>query len=88
VSDEETGDYLALLPQQTILAKFGELVLKSENLDEILTEACHLVGEGLGTDLVKIVELQDDGHTLLVRAGVGWKPGVECRPVIPPAREA
>jgi signal transduction histidine kinase len=22
------------------------------------------------------VELQDDGHTLLVRAGVGWKPGV------------
>jgi signal transduction histidine kinase len=34
------------------------------------------VGEALGTDLAKIVELQEDGHTLLVRAGVGWKPGV------------
>ena len=62
--------------QQTILAKFGELALKSDDLDGILTEACRLVGEALGTDLAKIVELQEDGHTLLVRAGVGWKPGV------------
>ena len=76
MSDEEKGDHLALLRQQTILAKFGELALKSDDLDEILTEACRLVGEALGTDLAKIVELQEDGHTLLVRAGVGWKPGV------------
>ena len=73
---EDRGDHLALLRQQTILAKFGELALKSDDLDAILTEACRLVGEALGTDLAKIVELQEDGHTLLVRAGVGWKPGV------------
>ncbi len=30
----------------------------------------------LGTDLAKVVELQEDGKTLVVRAGVGWKPGV------------
>jgi signal transduction histidine kinase len=76
LSDKEKGDHLTLLRQQTILAKFGELALKSNDLGEILTEACRLVGEALGTDLAKIVELQDDGHTLLVRAGVGWKPGV------------
>ena len=76
MSAEEKSDYLALLRQQTILAKFGELALKSDDLDEILTEACRLVGEALGTDLAKVVELQEDGHTLLVRAGVGWKPGV------------
>ena len=76
VSAEEKSDYLALLRQQTILAKFGELALKSDDLDEILTEACRLLGEALGTDLAKVVELQEDGHTLLVRAGVGWKPGV------------
>src|SRR3954447_24496673 len=29
-----------------------------------------------GTDLAKVVELQEDGKTLVVRAGVGWKPGV------------
>ncbi len=75
-SDAEKGDHGALLRQQTILAKFGELALKSDDLDEILTEACHLVGEALGTDLAKVVELQKDGLTLLVRAGIGWKPGI------------
>ncbi len=72
----EKDEHLRLLRQQTILARFGELALRSDDLDEILTEACRLVGEGLGTDLAKVVELQEDGHTLLVRAGVGWKPGV------------
>jgi len=60
----------------TTLAKFGELALTSDGLDEILTEACHLVGQALGTDLAKVMELKEDGETLLVRAGVGWKPGV------------
>jgi len=35
-----------------------------------------LVGEALGTDLAKVMELKEDGETLFVRAGVGWKPGV------------
>ena len=34
------------------------------------------MGEALGTDLAKVVELQEDGETLLVRAGVGWKSDV------------
>jgi two-component sensor histidine kinase len=65
-----------LLAQQGALARFGELALRSENLDEILHEACRLVGGGLGTDLAKVVELTADGETLLVRAGVGWRPGI------------
>ena len=65
-----------LLRQQEILAKFGELALRSESLDQILTEACKLVGEALETDLAKVMELQPDGKTLLVRAGVGWKADV------------
>jgi len=76
LSDAEKGAHLDLLRQQTTLARFGEFALKSDNLDEILTEACRLAGEALGTDLAKVVELQEDGQTLLVRAGVGWKPGV------------
>ena len=70
------SEQLKLLRQQTTLASFGELALRSDNLDEILTEACRLVGQALGTDLAKVIELQEDGETLLVRAGVGWKPGV------------
>ncbi len=65
-----------LLRQQTALARFGEFALEAENLDAILTEACHLVGEALGTDLAKVIELQPDGKTLLVRAGIGWRPGI------------
>jgi len=67
---------LELLRHETILVKFGELALKSDDLEEILTEACHLVGQALGTDLAKVMELQESGKTLFVRAGVGWKPGV------------
>lgn len=65
-----------LLHRQNILAQFGELALRSESLDEILQESCRLVSEALGTELAKVLELQADGQTLLVRAGVGWKPGV------------
>jgi len=64
------------LRHEAALVKFGELALKSDDLDEILTEACRLVGEALGTDLAKVMELQADGGTLLVRAGIGWMPGV------------
>ena len=76
MGDTEKGGYVELLRQQTALARFGELALRSDDLEEILTEACRLAGEALGTDLAKVVELQEDGKTLLVRAGVGWEPGV------------
>jgi len=76
LSDVEKPAYLDVLQQQTVLAKFGELALTSDDLDEILTRACQLIAEALGTDLAKVMELQEDGETLLVRAGVGWKPGV------------
>jgi two-component sensor histidine kinase len=66
----------ALLEQQTALAKFGEYALRSEDLVAILQEACRRACEGLRTDFAKVVELQPDGITLLVRAGLGWRPGV------------
>ena len=74
-STQESGN-AELLFQQTILARFGELALQSNDLDEILTEACHIIGQALGTKLAKVMELQANGKSLLVRAGVGWKPGV------------
>ncbi|MDN3566796.1 PAS domain S-box protein [Paeniroseomonas aquatica] len=69
-------DHAELLRQQTVLARFGEFAIKSDDLDGILTEACSLIGGALGTDLAKVMELREDGETLFVRAGVGWKPGV------------
>jgi hypothetical protein len=39
----------------------------------IWSEACRLVSDAMETPLVKVMELDPDGRTLLVRAGVGWK---------------
>ena len=64
------------LQQHMILARFGEFALESQDIDEILMRACQLVGEALGTELAQVMELEKDGVTLLVRAGVGWRPGV------------
>ena len=76
MNDAGEADRLTPLRQQTVMAQFGELALRSDSLDEILTEACRLVGDALGTDLAKVMELQADGTSLSVRAGVDWKPGV------------
>jgi len=65
----------AFLRQQTVLAKFGEMALRCDDIDVILTEACRLIGEALDTDLAKVMYLLDD-CTLLVRAGVRRKPGI------------
>lgn len=66
----------ALLQQREVIARFGELAPRSDDLTEILTEACRLVGAAIGTDLAKVMELQADGKTMLVKAGIGWKPGI------------
>ncbi|WP_250479629.1 MULTISPECIES: ATP-binding protein [unclassified Caballeronia] len=65
-----------LLRQQSALALFGEFALKTQNVDEILTRACEIVRDALNADFAKVMELQRDGTTLLVRAGVGWSNDV------------
>ncbi|MBL6459502.1 PAS domain S-box protein, partial [Belnapia sp. T6] len=62
--------------RQRALADFGDLALRSESLDEVLAEACRLVAEALGTGRAKILEIDEDSQTLLVRAGVGWNPNI------------
>ncbi|TVV72564.1 sensor histidine kinase [Sphingomonas solaris] len=70
------ADLDQLLERQRILAEFGLSSMKTDDLDTVLTEACRLVGQALGTNLAKILEIDHDGQSMLVRAGVGWPPGV------------
>ena len=65
-----------LLKQRRVLADFGDFAQQSENLDEVLTEACRLVGEALGTGRAKVLEIEPGGESLFVRAGVGWAADV------------
>ena len=70
------SDLEQILKRQRVLADFGEFTLSSDDIDAVLTEACRLVGEALGTGRAKILEIQDDGQCLFVRAGIGWAAGV------------
>lgn len=72
-----------LLRQRRGLADFGDMALQSEDLDAVLTEACRLVGEALGTGRAMVLEMEDGGASLFVRAGVGWAPGVVGQAHIP-----
>ncbi|WP_083671553.1 PAS domain S-box protein [Roseomonas gilardii] len=65
-----------MVRRQRLLAGFGEFALRSDSLDEVLTEACHLVGEALGTKRARLLEISQDGRYLLVRAGVGWQADI------------
>ena len=71
-------DVEQMVKRQRILADFGEFALRSEDLTEVLTEACRLVSVALATDLAKVLEIEQDGDdsVLLARAGVGWQPHV------------
>lgn len=62
--------------RQKVLADFGEFALRSDSLDEVLHEACRLVAEALHADLAKVLEVEEGGRAALVRAGIGWKPGI------------
>lgn len=70
------ADREQMVTRQKVLADFGEFSLRNEDLDAVLTEACRLVGEALGTDLAKVLEIEQNEECLFMRAGVGWKPGL------------
>jgi two-component sensor histidine kinase len=86
MDDREHDRASELLGQRTAFAQFGELALKSNDLDEILTEACRLVSGALGTELAKVMACQDEGTELIVRAGTGWRPGVVGAATVPTGR--
>lgn len=69
-------DVQQMRQRQRVLADFGDFVLDHENLDEILKEGCRLVAEALDADLAKILEIERENDQAVVRAGVGWQPGI------------
>ncbi|MFC7478252.1 PAS domain S-box protein [Dankookia sp. GCM10030260] len=70
------SDREQMVLRQRVLANFGELALRSESLEEVLTEACRLVSEALGTRHAKVLEIEPGGRSLIMRAGIGWDPGI------------
>ena len=57
-ADRET----MLLRRQKVLADFGDFALQSEDLDEVLTQACKLVADAMETGRAKVLQIEEGGN--------------------------
>ncbi|MFT8242556.1 sensor histidine kinase [Roseomonas sp. BN140053] len=70
------GELAVRLRQQQLVAAFGLFALREDDLQSTLQEACRVAAEGMRTSLAKVLEWLPGEQMLLMRAGVGWRPGV------------
>jgi signal transduction histidine kinase/CheY-like chemotaxis protein len=79
MSDEPAAspdELQARLRQQALLVGFGRQALGDAGFDHLLGEAARITAEGMQVRFGKVLEYLPDENRLLVRAGVGWHPGV------------
>lgn len=62
--------------QQLGIANLGRLALVGTTVQELMEHAVGLVASTLNADYVRILELLPDRKNLLLRAGLGWRPGL------------
>lgn len=62
--------------QQELLTELGLLALKGTPFPELLDHTARLTAEGLRVEFCKVLEFVPEIDRLIVRAGVGWAPGV------------
>jgi PAS domain S-box-containing protein len=62
--------------QQETLARLGERALTESDLQKFFNEVVATLGEILDVEMVKILELMPGDAELLLRAGIGWEPGL------------
>ena len=76
LADLSAAELSLRLHQQELVAGFGRFALDTDDLQAILDEASRVASLGLHTACAKVLECLPDEKAFLVRAGVGWKPGV------------
>jgi two-component sensor histidine kinase len=62
--------------QQEILAELGVGALQGAGFEQLLDDTARLTAEGLRTEFCKVLEYIPAENRFLVRAGVGWEPGI------------
>jgi PAS domain S-box-containing protein len=84
--NEETLARRAL--QQAALAELGIHAVRTRGLQPVLDKAVEQVIATLGTGVCGVLELQPDGQTLLLRAGLGWQQGLVGHATFPASRDS
>jgi len=72
-----------VLAQQAAVAEMAQRALDSRELGQLLNDVCVLVGRVLESDLVDVLQVSEDGATLRIVAGVGWRQGVVGNVTLP-----
>jgi two-component sensor histidine kinase len=62
--------------QQKLLAELGVRALQGASFNRLLDDAARLTAEGMQAEFCKILEHIPAQRCFLVRAGVGWDPGI------------
>jgi PAS domain S-box-containing protein len=61
--------------EQTALAELSQSALRGDELPSLFNSALALARESLRVRYCDLLELMPDGKELVLRAGLGWKPG-------------
>jgi two-component sensor histidine kinase len=76
-AEDLTAETLRLrVRQQEVLAELGVTALQGTPFPELLDLTARLTAEGLQAEFAKVLEFMPAEGRFLVRAGVGWDPGV------------
>ena len=62
--------------QQEILAELGVTALQGASFDQLMGDTSRLTAEGMQAEFCKVLEHNPAENRFLVRAGVGWDPGI------------
>jgi two-component sensor histidine kinase len=62
--------------QQEILAELGVTALQGASFDQLMSDTVRLTAEGMQAEFCKVLEYNSAENCFLVRAGVGWGPGI------------
>jgi PAS domain S-box-containing protein len=74
--------------QQEAVARFGERALTEGDLGKLFDDAVTTVAEILDVEMAKILELVPGDAELVLRSGIGWKPGVVGAAHVPTSRDS
>jgi PAS domain S-box-containing protein len=74
--------------QQETLARLGERALTETDLQKFFDDVVTTVGEIIDVELVKILELLPGDAELLLRAGIGWRPGLIGKATVATTRDS
>jgi signal transduction histidine kinase/ActR/RegA family two-component response regulator/HAMP domain-containing protein len=81
--EQSEKDLLYRSLQQTVVGALGQFALVTKDFDPLLNQAVVLTAQTLELEYCNILELEPDGTSLFLRAGIGWNEGCVGRVTVP-----